>query len=67
MRSEAIGFLADIRRTNVMLSRCKRGMYICSSWNFLDGIGAKTLVGQMAKFCGDEAWIGMAHLDNNNF
>lgn len=67
MRSEAIGFLADTRRTNVMLTRCKKGMFICSSWDFLDGIGKETLVGKMASFCGDRAWIGMAHLDEECF
>ena len=67
VRSEAIGFLTDFRRTNVMLSRCKKGMFICSSWNFLDGIGKDTLVGQMARFCGDKAWIGMEHLEQGLF
>lgn len=51
----------------MMLTRCKKGMFICSSWDFLDGIGKETLVGKMASFCGDRAWIGMAHLDEECF
>lgn len=67
VRSKKLGFLKNLRRTNVMLSRCKRGMYICSSWDFLHGIGRGSLVGRMAAAAQDEAWIGMPHLEAGNF
>jgi regulator of nonsense transcripts 1 len=51
VRSEKLGFLSDERRVNVMLTRCKMGMIICSSRTFLQGPAAHTLVGEMfAKF-----------------
>jgi len=51
VRSEKLGFLSDVRRVNVMLTRCKMGMIICSSRTFLQGPAAHTLVGKMfAKF-----------------
>ena len=51
VRSEKLGFLTDERRVNVMLTRCKMGMIICSSRMFLQGPAVDTLVGKMfAKF-----------------
>lgn len=51
VRSEKLGFLSDKRRVNVMLTRCKVGMIICSSRTFLQGPAAHTLVGKLfAKF-----------------
>ena len=40
--------MTDTRRTNVMLTRCQRAMYIVSSRSFLEGKGADSLVGKMA-------------------
>lgn len=48
MRTERVGFLDDLRRTNVMLSRCKRAMVIVSQRSFLEGKGSETLIGRMA-------------------
>ena len=56
VRTHELGFLTDLRRTNVMLTRCKRGMIICSKWDFVMGVAANTLVGQMAKDWGIESW-----------
>lgn len=57
VRSKELGFLKDLRRTNVMLSRSKKAMYVCSSWDFLVcGKGATSLVGKMAASFGDDAW-----------
>jgi regulator of nonsense transcripts 1 len=47
VRSAKLGFLTDVRRVNVMLTRCKKGMIICSSRTFLEGPAANTLVGKM--------------------
>lgn len=43
------GFLKDKRRTNVMLSRCKKGMVIVANGKFLlrDSKAKKTLVATM--------------------
>ncbi|KAG6910852.1 hypothetical protein DXG01_007168 [Tephrocybe rancida] len=57
VRSRDLGFLDNRRRTNVMLTRCKKGMFILSSCKFLSGRGAKTLVGELAERMGDEAWL----------
>ncbi|KAJ7104047.1 P-loop containing nucleoside triphosphate hydrolase protein [Mycena belliarum] len=35
VRTENIGFLAEQRRVNVMLSRCRKGMVICTNRTFL--------------------------------
>lgn len=56
VRTRELGFLTDLRRTNVMLTRCKKGMFICSKWDFVTGVAANTLVGQMAKHWGEECW-----------
>jgi len=50
VRTEAPGFLRNDRRTNVMLSRCKKSMMICTKRGFLQDEGvAWTLVGKLAK------------------
>ena len=68
VRTRDLGFLKSLRRTNVMLSRCKRGMYICSSRAFLiNGRGADSLAGKMAAHFGDPAWISMADLEGGNY
>lgn len=54
VRTKGLGFLDDFRRTNVMLTRCKKGMYICSSWGFVMQKAANTLVGMMAAKWGDD-------------
>lgn len=56
VRSDKVGFLKNIRRTNVMLSRCKRSMMICTSRAFLHGIAASSLVGTLATVLGEQAW-----------
>ncbi len=48
MRTNELGFLQDIRRTNVMLTRCKAAMFICTNWEFVvNEAGKKSMVGQM--------------------
>ncbi|KAF5382186.1 hypothetical protein D9615_004444 [Tricholomella constricta] len=67
VRSHELGFLNNIRRTNVMLTRCKKGMFIVSSRNFLTGRGANTLVGELMERMGAEAWLEMKDLEAGNF
>ncbi|KAF9787499.1 P-loop containing nucleoside triphosphate hydrolase protein [Thelephora terrestris] len=50
VRTSSPGFMTNMRRTNVMLSRCKKSMVILTHRLFLQKKGvAKTLVGQFAK------------------
>jgi len=57
VRSKELGFLKNKRRTNVMLSRCKRGMFICSNRAFLEGAAAACLVGELAAEFGEKGWV----------
>ncbi|KAJ7903468.1 AAA domain-containing protein [Mycena olivaceomarginata] len=56
VRTEKIGFLAEPRRVNVMLTRCKRGMVVCASRAFVEGPAKESLVGLLAAELGDSAW-----------
>ena len=40
-----------------MLTRCKRGMYIVTSWDFVWERAPATMVGRMAAAWGDEVWV----------
>ncbi|KAF8263884.1 AAA domain-containing protein [Lactarius quietus] len=66
VRSKAIGFLSSLRRTNVMLTRCQRRMYIVSSRAFLEGKGASSLVGKMAAELGKRpgAWLSRKDIED---
>ncbi|KIK19672.1 hypothetical protein PISMIDRAFT_658785, partial [Pisolithus microcarpus 441] len=57
VRSHRTGFLVNERRANVMLTRCKKTMVICSSRAFIHGPAASTLVGQLARALGPHAWV----------
>ncbi|KAI6108084.1 hypothetical protein F5141DRAFT_1005498 [Pisolithus sp. B1] len=57
VRSDKLGFLANQRPTNVMLSRCKMAVVICKSQAFAQGPAASTLIGQLATALGPEAWV----------
>ena len=56
VRSDKLGFLANARRTNAMLSRCKRGMVVCANREFLDGKAKATLIGKLSAEWKD-GWI----------
>jgi regulator of nonsense transcripts 1 len=62
VRSVKLGFLTDARRVNVMLTRCKKGMIICSNRTFLEGPAAHTLVGKMFAIFGDSNVVGGAQV-----
>lgn len=61
--------MTNWRRTNVMLTRCKRRMYIVSSRAFLEGKGADSLVGKMAAELGKRpgAWLTQKDLEEGKF
>ncbi|KIK52413.1 hypothetical protein GYMLUDRAFT_77825 [Collybiopsis luxurians FD-317 M1] len=50
VRSNGVGFLKSLNRTNVMLTRCRKGMVIVSSRPFLRSVAHDTLLGS-------EAWV----------
>ncbi|KAG2367897.1 AAA domain-containing protein [Suillus spraguei] len=62
VRSMALGFLADLRRINVMLTRCKKGMIICTSEKFMKRTGHKSLVGSLLKYY-EHMWIEKDELE----
>ncbi|OAX42497.1 hypothetical protein K503DRAFT_733553 [Rhizopogon vinicolor AM-OR11-026] len=62
VRSRALGFLADKRRTNVMLTRCKKGMFICTSQRFMQRAGSDSLVGNLLGYYEDH-WVEKDELE----
>ncbi|KAJ7126881.1 P-loop containing nucleoside triphosphate hydrolase protein [Mycena epipterygia] len=68
VRSFALGFLQNLRRTNVMLTRCKKGMYIVSSATFLgSGPGKDSIVGALSKYVGEIGWLDVKDVENSEF
>ncbi|EGN98886.1 hypothetical protein SERLA73DRAFT_136902 [Serpula lacrymans var. lacrymans S7.3] len=59
VRSEGVGFLKNNRRTNVMLTRCKKSMVICTSRSFITKKAASSLMGKLAATVGPVAWVGV--------
>ena len=59
VRSNSIGFLKESRWINVMLSRCKKGMIICTNRRFIQG-KARSLVGKLAQSFGSKTWVDCA-------
>ncbi|KAG1871933.1 P-loop containing nucleoside triphosphate hydrolase protein [Suillus tomentosus] len=58
VRTQGVGFLKNSRRTNVMLTRCKKSMIICTNRDFVTkGKAAGTLVGQLALTMGPDSWL----------
>lgn len=64
VRHRELGFLTDLRRTNVMLTRCKRGMYIFTSKVYMGRDGKESLVGQLADSYGERAWMTIEEVGN---
>jgi regulator of nonsense transcripts 1 len=62
VRSTALGFIADKRRTNVMLTRCKRGMIICTSQKFMERAGNNSLVGNLLGYY-ENHWVEKGELE----
>ncbi|EIW84341.1 hypothetical protein CONPUDRAFT_120116 [Coniophora puteana RWD-64-598 SS2] len=57
VRTKKIGFLKNVRRTNVMLSRCKRSMVICTNRPFISETARDTLPGKLARSLGQDNWL----------
>lgn len=57
VRTKSPGFLVDERRTNVMLTRCKKGMVILANRKFLsDGKARDTLMYKLSQTMA-EPWL----------
>ncbi|KAF8554639.1 hypothetical protein OG21DRAFT_1412197 [Imleria badia] len=70
VRSMDLGFLKDIRRMNVMLSRCKRGMVIFTNKAYIEEYAGpdKSLIGKLIYDWYDgEAWIEVGDLNKIHF
>lgn len=70
VRSRDLGFLADKRRMNVMLSRCKRGMVIFTNKAYVEKYAGpgKSLIGELVyNWYDGEAWIEVGDLDKTHF
>jgi hypothetical protein len=67
VRHRELGFLQDLRRTNVMLTRCKTGMFICTSKSYLEGDGKESLVAALAKAYGEPVWMSVQDVEGGNF
>ncbi|KAL0065073.1 hypothetical protein AAF712_007909 [Marasmius tenuissimus] len=71
VRSRSIGFLSNQRRTNVMLTRCKKGMIVVTSRDFLTGIGSQSLVGDLMKNLEErlksKAWLSKEEIESGRF
>jgi len=57
VRSEKVGFLNNRRRSNVMLSRCKQSMVICTKRTFISEKASSTLLGTLCNRWGEQAWL----------
>ncbi|KAJ7773405.1 P-loop containing nucleoside triphosphate hydrolase protein [Mycena metata] len=56
VRTRKIGFMAEVRRVNVMLTRCKKRMVIFTNRGFVEGAAKESLVGKLAAEIGAGAW-----------
>lgn len=50
-----------------MLSRCKKGMIICTNRRFIEGEARKSLVGKLANTLGETAWISARQVLRDGF
>lgn len=50
-----------------MLTRFKRGMFIVSSQAFLQGVGAKSLAGELLANQGEKVWLSDADMESGKF
>ncbi|EIW84346.1 hypothetical protein CONPUDRAFT_50903 [Coniophora puteana RWD-64-598 SS2] len=66
VRTERIGFLKNVRRTNVMLTRCKRSMVICTDRAFMSGAAQNTLPGKLAQRLGPGNWLHESDILNGH-
>ncbi|KIM67502.1 hypothetical protein SCLCIDRAFT_107863 [Scleroderma citrinum Foug A] len=67
VRTRNIGFLENERRTNVMLTRCKQSMTICTRRAFISSPQVSgTLIGRLAASLGPGMWIDQRDVLNGN-
>ncbi|RXW22819.1 hypothetical protein EST38_g3023 [Candolleomyces aberdarensis] len=52
-----LGFLQEDRRVNVMLTRCKKAMIVCTNRTFVENVAQKSLVGKLASSLEGDPWV----------
>lgn len=57
VRTNRVGFLRELRRVNVMLTRCRKGMIICTDRAFIHGVASSSPVASLAKALGNDVWV----------
>ena len=62
-----MGFLKEMRRVNVMLTRCKKGMAICTSRKFIEGPAAESLVGKLSRSLPGSVWVKSRQVQDARF
>lgn len=67
VRTSKVGFLSNLRRTNVMLSRCKQSMTVCTNRAFLEGVASSTLMGKLASEWGSDGWLSWQDIISGRF
>ncbi|KAK7681870.1 hypothetical protein QCA50_015218 [Cerrena zonata] len=69
VRTDRVGFLQNERRLNVMLSRCKRSMIICTNMYFIQERASKTLLGKLARewMAAGQKWLSWDDLREGRF
>jgi len=72
VRTRGLGFLSNERRMNVMLSRCRQSMLICSSREYLSHPEVRnTLVGDLASRCEavnqEVSWVSMQNIEEGRW
>lgn len=67
VRTLRLGFVNDLRRTNVMLTRCKKGMFIVSTPRFLTETAKDSLVGQFVKKVSNPTWLTLEDIQGEKF
>lgn len=69
VRTERVGFLQNERRLNVMLSRFKRSMIICTNMYYIQEKASKTLLGKLARewMAAGENWLSWQDLHASQF
>lgn len=60
VRTKSIGFLDNDRRANVLLTRCRKGMFVVCNQRLITSERARrTLLGRFASsWTGNQAWTG---------
>ena len=65
VRTVKLGFLFDRRRANVMLTRCKKGLIICTQRKFVEGPAEGSLIGELCNSFEEPPWVSGKDVQDN--